>query len=108
MNILVAGGAGFIGSHLIDSLLAEGHRVICADKPVGYDVKESLHLPCPHAHDAALIAGQDKITHENTGENSQNKDTKKDAEPNAPQDFQRFYGFYAPERLSHAETCEQD
>jgi UDP-glucose 4-epimerase len=32
MNILVAGGAGFIGSHLIDSLLAEGHRVICADK----------------------------------------------------------------------------
>lgn len=32
MNILVAGGAGFIGSHLMDSLLAEGHRVICADK----------------------------------------------------------------------------
>ena len=32
MNILVAGGAGFIGSHLIDSLLTEGHRVICADK----------------------------------------------------------------------------
>ncbi len=32
MNILVAGGAGFIGSHLIDSFLAEGHRVICADK----------------------------------------------------------------------------
>ena len=32
MNILVAGGAGFIGSHLIDSLLTEGHRIICADK----------------------------------------------------------------------------
>lgn len=32
MNILVAGGAGFIGSHLIDSLLAEGHSVVCADK----------------------------------------------------------------------------
>ena len=32
MDILVAGGAGFIGSHLIDSLLANGHRVVCADK----------------------------------------------------------------------------
>lgn len=32
MNILVAGGAGFIGSHLIDSLLAKGYNVICADK----------------------------------------------------------------------------
>lgn len=32
MNVLVAGGAGFIGSHLIDSLLTEGHKVICADK----------------------------------------------------------------------------
>ena len=32
MNILVAGGAGFIGSHLIDSLLAERHKVICVDK----------------------------------------------------------------------------
>lgn len=32
MNILVAGGAGFIGSHLLDSLLADGHSIICADK----------------------------------------------------------------------------
>ena len=32
MNILVAGGAGFIGSHLIDSLLANGNTVVCADK----------------------------------------------------------------------------
>jgi UDP-glucose 4-epimerase len=32
MNILVAGGAGFIGSHLIDELLDAGNTVVCADK----------------------------------------------------------------------------
>jgi UDP-glucuronate decarboxylase len=30
-NILVTGGAGFIGSHLCERLLREGHRVICLD-----------------------------------------------------------------------------
>jgi len=30
-RILVAGGAGFIGSHLIERLLAEGHEVLCMD-----------------------------------------------------------------------------
>ena len=28
---LVTGGAGFLGSHLCDRLIAEGHRVICVD-----------------------------------------------------------------------------
>jgi UDP-glucuronate decarboxylase len=31
MRILVTGGAGFIGSHLIDRLLEEEHEVICLD-----------------------------------------------------------------------------
>ena len=32
MNILVAGGAGFIGSHLCDALIEKDNRVIVADK----------------------------------------------------------------------------
>ncbi|MEZ4870349.1 MAG: NAD-dependent epimerase/dehydratase family protein [Caldilineaceae bacterium] len=31
MNILVTGGAGFIGSHIADELLAAGHRVVVLD-----------------------------------------------------------------------------
>ena len=31
MKILIAGGAGFIGSHLTDALLAQGHSVTCID-----------------------------------------------------------------------------
>lgn len=31
MRVLVTGGAGFLGSHLCDRLIAEGHDVLCVD-----------------------------------------------------------------------------
>jgi UDP-glucuronate decarboxylase len=31
MRLLVTGGAGFLGSHLCESLLSKGHQVICVD-----------------------------------------------------------------------------
>ncbi|HEV3040248.1 MAG TPA: UDP-glucuronic acid decarboxylase family protein [Candidatus Angelobacter sp.] len=34
MRVLVTGGAGFVGSHLCDALVAEGHHVVCVDNLV--------------------------------------------------------------------------
>ena len=34
MRIVVAGGAGFLGSHFCDRLIAEGHAVVCLDNLV--------------------------------------------------------------------------
>ena len=74
MRILVTGGAGFIGSHLIDRLMAEGHEVLCLDnfytgtkrnilkwldnpyfemirhditEPIRLEVDQIYHLACP-------------------------------------------------------------
>ncbi|MEL6222778.1 MAG: UDP-glucuronic acid decarboxylase family protein [Cyanobacteria bacterium J06626_14] len=74
MRILVTGGAGFIGSHLIDRLMSQGHDVICLDNfytghkrnilewmnnpyfelvrhditdPIRLEIDQIYHLACP-------------------------------------------------------------
>ncbi len=74
MKILVTGGAGFIGSHLIDRLMSKGHEVLCLDnfytgdkrniikwldnpyfelirhditEPIRLEVDRIYHLACP-------------------------------------------------------------
>jgi len=41
---LITGGAGFIGSHLCDLLLAKGHRVICMDNLLTGKMENVAHL----------------------------------------------------------------
>lgn len=46
---LVTGGAGFLGSHLCDRLIAEGHEVICLDNLLTSSLDNIRHLlehPC--------------------------------------------------------------
>jgi dTDP-glucose 4,6-dehydratase len=44
MRILITGGAGFIGSHLCDRLLAEGHTVIAMDNLITGSTRNIEHL----------------------------------------------------------------
>jgi len=43
-RILVTGGAGFLGSHLIDRLIAQGHDVLCVDNLFTGDKRNIAHL----------------------------------------------------------------
>jgi UDP-glucuronate decarboxylase len=43
-RILVTGGAGFLGSHLIERLLDEGHEVLCVDNLFTGDKRNIEHL----------------------------------------------------------------
>jgi dTDP-glucose 4,6-dehydratase len=44
---LVTGGAGFLGSHLCDALLAGGHRVICVDNVETGSLANIEHIRAP-------------------------------------------------------------
>lgn len=44
LRILVTGGAGFIGSHLCDRLITEGHEVLCLDNLFTGDKSNIRHL----------------------------------------------------------------
>jgi len=47
LNILITGGAGFIGSHLSDFLLDQGHRVIAMDNLSTGKIENIAHLRDP-------------------------------------------------------------
>ena len=49
LRILVTGAAGFIGSHMCDRLLAEGHAVVAVDNFLTGSERNVAHLG-DHAH----------------------------------------------------------
>ena len=44
MRTLITGGAGFLGSHLCDRMLKEGHEVICMDNLLTGNMDNIAHL----------------------------------------------------------------
>ncbi|HXF94009.1 MAG TPA: UDP-glucuronic acid decarboxylase family protein [Nitrospiraceae bacterium] len=44
MRVLITGGAGFLGSHLCDALIAQGHEVVCMDNFITGRPENIAHL----------------------------------------------------------------
>ena len=54
-HVLITGGAGFIASHLVDELLAHGHRVTTLDiQPMSHEVRGVPHVRLDFTDHAAL------------------------------------------------------
>ena len=48
-HAIIAGGAGFLGSHLVARLLSEGYHVVCVDDlSTGSEENISEHLENPN------------------------------------------------------------
>ena len=72
MRIVVAGGAGFIGSHLCERLLNEGHQVVCLDNFVTgarrnmatfQDHPAFTFIPCDVTREIPVDGPIDRIFH---------------------------------------------
>jgi len=44
MRVVITGGAGFIGSHLCDAMLSQGHEIICLDNLITGNLTNVEHL----------------------------------------------------------------
>ena len=68
MNYLVTGGAGFIGSHLVDRLISDGHRITVVDN-LSTGKKENLQIPviekdiCDNLDDVFAAGKFDAVFH---------------------------------------------
>ncbi|MFI1438986.1 NAD-dependent epimerase/dehydratase family protein [Streptomyces fructofermentans] len=57
MRVLVTGGAGFIGSHVVEALTALGHEAVVFDLLDGHDVRDAEAV-------AASLPGVDAVCHQ--------------------------------------------
>ena len=57
MNILLTGGAGYIGSHVAAPLLSAGHRVVCFDNLSNSDPAVMQRLEAITGHAVPLVTG---------------------------------------------------